>query len=354
MAILPQLYFSQMRSSNNEAAQIHLLRRRHFVMLLGGAAAAWPLGARAQQAERIYRIGFLTPRSHPSPTGRDAFSAAFIDGMSKLGYNEGRNLIVEWRYAAGDYTRLTGFADELVAMNLPVIVTYGTAAARVLQKTTATIPVVVAAAVDLVGAGIVASLARPGGNITGLSVIDTDISAKQLELLRTFSPKLQHVAVLLNPGNSANPLVLKHVEAGASVLGIEVAAVNAATPQAIEAAFAEAIQQGAGAVIVAADAFFSGQGPQIAASAAQHRLPTISLYRDHALAGCLISYGQNVAEFHRRAATYVDKILKGAKPQDLPVEQPTKFDLVINSKTAAALGLAIPQELLVFADEVIE
>src|SRR6516225_6796133 len=202
------------------------MRRRAFITLLGSAAAAWPLAGRAQQAERIYRIGFLTPRSYPGPTGHDAFSDAFIDGMNKLGYNEGRNLAVEWRYAAGDYTRLTGFASELVGMNLPVIVTYGTAAARVLQKTTTTIPVVVAAAVDLVGAGIVASLARPGGNITGLSVIDTDISAKQLELLRTFSPKLQHVAVLLNPGNSANPLVLKHVEAGASVLGIEVAAVT--------------------------------------------------------------------------------------------------------------------------------
>jgi putative tryptophan/tyrosine transport system substrate-binding protein len=263
--------------------QFDRLKRREFIRLLGSAAATCPLAARAQQAERIYRIGFLTPRSNPSPTGRDTFSAAFIDGMSKLGYNEGKNLTVEWRYAAGDYTRLTGFASELIGMNLPVIVTYGTAAARVLQKATATIPVVVAAAVDLVGAGIVASLARPGGNITGLSVIDTDISAKQLELLRTFSPKLLHVAVLLNPGNSANPLVLKHVEAGASVLGIEVAALNAATPQAIEAAFAEAVQRGAGAVIVAADAFFSGQGPQIAASAAQHRLPTISLYRDHAL-----------------------------------------------------------------------
>src|SRR6516165_10833812 len=138
------------------------MRRRAFITLLGGAAAGWPVAGYAQKAERIYRIGFLTPRSHPSPTGRDAFSAAFVDGMSKLGYNEGKNLTVEWRYAAGDYTRLTGFASELVGMNLPVIVTYGTAAARVLQKTTATIPVVVAAAVDLVGARIVASLAHPG------------------------------------------------------------------------------------------------------------------------------------------------------------------------------------------------
>ena len=188
-----------------------------------------------------------------------------------------------------------------------VIATYGTAAARELQKSTTSIPVVVAAAVDLVGAGIVASLARPGRNITGLSVIDVDISTKQLELLKAFSPKLTRVAVLLNPGNSANPLVLKHVEAGASAFGVKIVAVNAATPQAIETAFAEAVQQGAGAVIVAADAFFSGQGPQIANSAAQHRLATISLYRDHVLAGCLISYGQNVAEFHRQAATMLTR-----------------------------------------------
>jgi len=329
-------------------------KRRELIAFLGATIAAWPLAARGQPAGTVSRIGFLTPRTRPSPPGHDAFSDAFIKGMSKLGYTEGKNLLVEWRYADGDYTRLTGFAKELVEMNLPVIVTYGTAAARVLQQTTKTIPIVVAAAVDLVRAGIVASLARPGGNLTGLSVIDVDMSAKQLELLRAFLPKLLRVAVLFNPGNSANPLVSQHVEASASPLGIEVAAVNAATPRAIEAAFAEAAQRGAGAVMVAADAFFSGQGPQIAASAAQHRLPTISLYRDHVLAGCLISYGQDVAAFHRQAATYVDKILKGAKPEDLPVEQPTKFDLVINGKTAATLGLAIPQGLLVLADEVIQ
>ena len=206
------------------------MRRREFISLLGGAAV-WPHAAWAQQAGTGWRIGFLTPRSHPSPPGHDAYSDAFIEGMSNLGYSEGKNLVIEWRYADGDYTRLTGFANELVGMNLPIIVTYGTAAARVLQKTTTTIPIVVAAAVDMVRSGIVASLARPGGNITGLSVIDIDISAKQLELLRTFSPKLLRVAVLLNPGNSANPLVLKHVEAGASLLGVEIAAVNAATPK---------------------------------------------------------------------------------------------------------------------------
>jgi ABC-type uncharacterized transport system substrate-binding protein len=330
------------------------MKRREFITLLGGATVGWPLAARSQQARKVWRIGFLTPRSRPSPPGHDAFSDAFIEGMRVLGYSEGNNLVVEWRYTDGDYARLTSFANELVGMNLPVIVTYGTAAARVLQKTTTTIPIVVTAAVDLVGAGIVSSLARPGGNITGFSVIDVDLSAKQLELLKAFSPKLSRTAVLLNPGNSANVLVLRHLEASAPAMGVEIVPTNAAMPQDIETAFAEAAQQGAGAVIIAADAFFSGQGSQIAASATRHRLATISLYRDHALAGCLISYGQNVAEFHRRAATYVDKILKGARPEALPVEQPTKFDLVINGKTAAMLGLTIPQELLVSADEVIE
>jgi putative ABC transport system substrate-binding protein len=322
--------------------------------LLGGAAIAWPLAARAQQADKVWQIGFLTPRSRPSPPGRDAFSEAFMQGMSELGYQEGKNLVVEWRYADGDYRRLTGFANELIAMNPPVIVTYGTAAAQVLQAATKTVPVVVAAAVDLVGSGFVASLSRPGGNITGLSVINVDVSTKQLELLKAFSPALARVAVLSNPGNSAHAAVLRRVQAGAPSLGVEVVAVNAATPPAVAAAIAEAARQGAGAVIVAADAFFSGQGAPIAAAALQHRLATISIYPDHVLAGCLLSYGQDVAEFHRRAARYVDRILKGAKPEDLPVEQPTKFDLVVNAKTAQALGLAIPRELLVFADRVIE
>jgi putative ABC transport system substrate-binding protein len=277
-----------------------------------------------------------------------------MQGMSDLGYQEGKNLVVEWRYADGDYQRLTGFANELIAMNPPVIVTYGTAAAQVLQAATKTVPVVVAAAVDLVGSGFVASLSRPGGNITGLSVINVDVSTKQLELLKAFSPALARVAVLSNPGNSAHAAVLRRVQAGAPSLGVEVVAVNAATPPAVAAAIAEAARQGAGAVIVAADAFFSGQGAPIAAAALQHRLATISIYPDHVLAGCLLSYGQDVAEFHRRAARYVDRILKGAKPEDLPVEQPTKFDLVVNAKTAQALGLAIPRELLVFADRVIE
>jgi putative ABC transport system substrate-binding protein len=217
------------------------MKRREFIALLGATTLSWPLAARAQQG-KVWRIGFLTPRSRPSPTRHDAFSAAFLRGMNDLGHSDGKNLAVEWRYADGDYKRLAGFAAELVEMNLPVIVTYGTAAARVLQGATKTTPIVVAAAVDLVGAGIVASLARPGGNITGLSVIDVDMSTKQLELLKAFSPQLSRVAVLLNPGNPANPAVFKHVQANAPALGIEAVPVNAATRQAIAAAFAEAAQ----------------------------------------------------------------------------------------------------------------
>jgi putative tryptophan/tyrosine transport system substrate-binding protein len=180
------------------------------------------------------------------------------------------------------------------------------------------------------------------------------MSAKQLELLKAVSPTLARVAVLLNPGKPADPAVLKRVEAAAPGFGVEVIAVNAATAQAIESSFAAASQAGASAVIIAADAFFSGQGPQLAASVLNHRLATIGIYQDHVLAGYLLSYGQNVAEYHRQAARYVDKILKGAKPEDLPVERPTKIGLVINSKTAGKLGLTIPRELLMFADRVIE
>jgi putative ABC transport system substrate-binding protein len=185
------------------------VNRRDFIGLFGAAVTAWPVTLLAQQEPKIWRIGFLTPRSHPSPPGHDTFSDAFMQGMNELGYHEGKNLVVEWRYADGDYQHLAGFAAELVGINLPVIVTYGTVAARVLQRATKTVPIVVAAALDLVGAGIVASLARPGANITGLSVINLDMSPKQLELLKKFSPTLSRVAVLLNPGNAANPQVLK-------------------------------------------------------------------------------------------------------------------------------------------------
>ena len=325
------------------------MRRRSLVAGL----LAWPFASFAQPGGAV-RIGFLTPRVQPVGPHRDAFSDAFVRGMGDLGYVEGKNLAIDWHYADGDYQRLAGLAAELVAANPPVIVTYGTAAAKALKAATTTVPIVVAAANDLVGAGIVPSLARPGGNVTGLSVIDVDISGKQLELVKAVSPRLSRVALLINPGNAANAVVLRQLEANAPKLAIEIVPASAAAPAGIEPTFAAAAEKGAGAVIVAADAFFSGQGQQIANAGMRHRLATISIYRDHVSAGCLMSYGQDVADFHRQAARYVDRILRGAKPADLPVEQPTKFELVLNGRTAAALGLTLPRTLLASADQVME
>jgi putative ABC transport system substrate-binding protein len=327
------------------------MRRRAF----GAGLLTSQIAARAQaQAPGSWRIGFLTPRAQPIAPSRDAFSESFVRGMSELGYVEGRNLAIDWRYADGNYQRLGGFAAELVAARPPVIVTYGTAAAKALKDATTTVPIVVAAANDLLGAGIVQSLAQPGGNITGLSVIDVDISGKQLELLKAASPRLTRAALLMNPGNAANAVVLKQLEASAPKLGVEIVAASAATAPEIEAAFAAAAEKDAGAVIVAADAFFSGQGERIAEAGLRHRLAIIGIYQDHVPAGCLMSYGQNVADFHRQAARYVDRILRGAKPTDLPIEQPTRFEFVINARTAATLGLSLPQTLLASADRVVE
>jgi putative tryptophan/tyrosine transport system substrate-binding protein len=329
-----------------------MILRRNLLLRVAVAAVAAPFQALAQP--KMWRIGFLTPRAQPTMPDRDAFSDAFTQGMRALGYNEGQNLTIEWRYADGDYERLTSFAVELVQMNPPVIATYGTAAARVLQKATKTIPIVFAAVVDPIGSGIVATLARPGGNITGLSVTGVEIGAKQLEFLKTMLPMLARVAVLLNPGNAAHPMVLKNLEAAAPMFGVTVQAVNADAPEAIVRGFAQMARDRADAVIIASDAFFSGQGRLIAEAALNNRIPTISIYLEHVAAGTLMSYGQNVAEYHRQAATYVDKILKGTRPEDLPVEEPTRIELVINSKTADKLGLKVASELLARANRVIE
>jgi putative ABC transport system substrate-binding protein len=300
------------------------------------------------------RVGFLTPRSRPITPNHDAFSDAFTTGMRERGYVEGRNLIVEWRYVDGQYAGLSDLAADLVRLNVEVIVAYGTAAVQAAQRATRTIPIVIAAAVDPVGSGIVASLSRPGGNTTGLSAIAVDLSPKHLELLKTMMPKLARVAVLTNPGNSSHAAVAKNVEAAAKGFGMEVIAASAHTPVEIGSAFASAARARAGAVIVAGDAFFSGQGPLLADASVKYRMPTISIYQEHVTAGGLMSYGQNIADFHRQSATFVDKILKGAKPENLPVEQPTKIDFHINGKTAKALGIEIPQSVLIRATEVIQ
>jgi putative ABC transport system substrate-binding protein len=310
--------------------------------------------ARAQEQSKVRRIGFLAPLSRSTPSHPDIYYDAFMQGMRELGYVEGRNLVIEWRFADGRFERLSGLAAELVRMNVDVIVTHSTPAIQALRRATSTVPIVFAVVFDPVGSGFAASLARPGGNITGLSVIDVDPSPKRLELLKTMLPALSRVAVLVNPGSSVHPAIVKSVQAAGQHAGMKVLPVDARTPEEIERGFATMSQERAEGVIIADDAFFRGRRQQIADLAAKNRMPAITPWREYVSAGGLMSYGQNIADSFRRAATYVDKILKGAKPGELPIEQPTRIHLAINRKTAKALGLTIPQELLLRADEVIE
>jgi putative ABC transport system substrate-binding protein len=327
--------------------------RRRFLVELGAGALAAPLACFAQQQGKVWRVGFLSSRRRPDSLDSDVFGA-FQQGMRALGYVEGKNLAIEWRFADSKFERLPDLAAELVRLRVDVIVSVGTAAISAAQKATAMIPIVMATVSDPVGSGFVKSLAHPGGNITGLSNTAADISPKHLEMLLSMVPKLSRVAVLLNPTNSAHATISKIVQAAAHRASVKILSVEARSPQEIENAFFMMSRENAEAVIVAADSFFTQQRRQIAELAAKNRLPTISEYREYAEAGGLMSYGSNRPEQFRRAATYVDKILKGAKAADLPVEQPTKFELIINRKTAKALGLTIPQSLLISADKVIE
>jgi len=271
-----------------------------------------------------------------------------------LGYVEGKNIVIEYRYAEGKYERLPGLAAELVQMKVDVILAGGTPALQAAQQATTTIPIVMVRTGDPVGRGFVASLSRPGGNITGLSNVAVDVSSKYLELLRVAVPKLSRVTVLVNPANPIQPDYLKRIQAAAQASGVKVSPIEASTESEIEAALVLMKQERAGALIVLPDGFFQAQARRIAELAAQQRLPTLFWTRGPVESGALMSYGQNLAEHYYRAATYVDKILKGAKPGELPVEQPTKIELVINLKTAKAIGLTIPQELLFRTDKVIE
>ena len=274
--------------------------------------------------------------------------------MRELGYVEGKNLIIEWRFADGNAERLQGFADELAQLKVDVIVSEVTTATLAAQKSTTTIPVVMGTATDPVGSGFVKSLAHPGGNITGLTSISSDISPKHLEMLLSMVPKLSRVAVLVNPANTSNAMVLKSIQSAAQRTSAKILPVEARTAPEIEKAFSTMARKKAGAVIVSRDSLFNQQVRNIAELAAKNRLPSIAGIRIYVEAGGLMSYGPSNADMFRRAATYVDKIIKGAKPGDLPVEQPTKFELAINGKTAKALGLTIPQSLLISADKIIE
>ncbi len=327
--------------------------RRKLLVALGASALTAPLSSLAQQQGKVWRIGFLAQR-HVEFLDSDFQYGPFRPSMRELGYVEGKNLVIELRSAEGNSERLPGLASELVNLKVDVIIAGGTPATRAAQKATTTIPIVMVSVGDPVGTGLVKSLARPGGNITGLSNLSVDIGPKRLEMLLTMVPKLSRVAFLVNPSNTANMKTLESVQAAGKKRGVTILGVEARTPQEIDNAFSLMRQQNAGALIVGLEGLFNQQKSQIAELTAKHRLPSITGDRIYAEAGCLMSYGTNLADIFRRAATYVDKIFKGAKPGDLPVEQPTKFELVINGKTAKALGLKIPQSLLISADKVIE
>ena len=327
--------------------------RRRRVLALGAALLVAPLGSFGQQQGKVWRIGFLSARRRPTSLDSDYYGA-FPRRMNELGYVEGRNLIIEWRFANGEYERLAGLAEELARLKVDAILALGAPGAAAAQKATTTIPIVMVVSVDPVAAGLVKSLAQPGGNITGLSNLGGDLTSKHLELLRTIVPSLSRVAILMNSDNTTHATILKNVQASSQKAGIKVLAAQAQTPQDIERAFSKMTRENAGAVIVALDPFFIQQGPQIAEQAMKHQLPSIFAFREAAEAGGLMSYGQNQVDIYRRAAGYVDRILKGIKPADLPVEQPTTLELFVNGKTAKALGLSIPHSLLISADKVIE
>jgi putative ABC transport system substrate-binding protein len=330
------------------------LDRRHVLIALGAAAAF--RAALAQQQGKVWRIGFLGLRSRPSAENPDPYYDAFVDQLRRLGYVEGKNLVIEGRFADGKYDRLPGFAAELVRAQVDIIVSHGTPGPRAALAATSTIPVVGLAANDPVASGMTTSLSRPGGNFTGLSLISVDVTQKQLDLLKTLRPRLSRVAVLMNPSNPSHPELFTTMKAAAAAKGIEVLPVEASTAEEIDRAFVAVARERPHGLLIMADSFFIAplRNRQIARLANAQSIPSISPWREYVLAGGLMSYGQNIAEYYRRGAEYVDKILKGTKPGDLPIEQPSNIYLAINRKTATALRLAIPNELLLRVDEVID
>jgi putative ABC transport system substrate-binding protein len=325
------------------------MKRREFITLLGGAAAAWPLTARAQQAGKTYRIGWLQPGPIPDP-----WVNGFRQGLQEFNYVEGKNLIIEYRWGDGSFDRLPAMAGELVGLNPDVIISVNTAALLALQKLTTTIPIVMLGTADPVGLGLVRSLARPGANITGMSVMAPELSQKRLELLKEVVPNLDRVTVLSNPGNPAVILALQETQAAAQALGLTLHSVDVHEPSEIDLALSAIAREPPGALVLLIDTMIHSQRVPIVAFAVKHRLPTISPFREFAEAGGLMAYGPQLPDLLRRAVGLIDKILRGERPANLPVQQPTKFELAINLKTAKALGLEVPPSLLALADEVIE
>ena len=325
------------------------MKRREFITLVGGVAASWSLAARAQQPGRLPTIGFLGGATASAWTN---WSAAFVQRLRELGWSEGRTVSIEYRWAEGRHERAAEIAAEFVRLKVDVIITSGGVLSAVKQATS-TIPIVFAVANDPVGAGFVSSLSRPGGNITGLSLQTTDLAAKRLELLREIAPGIRRLGVLANISNAAAVPEIDEVQAAARILGLEVVTSEMRQAEDITSAFT-AFRSVAEALYVCTDPLILAQRARINTLALAARLPTIYGPREHVEAGGLMSYGANFPDLFRRSADLVDKILRGAKPSDLPVEQPIKFDLIINLTTAKTLGLTVPPTLLARADEVIE
>jgi putative tryptophan/tyrosine transport system substrate-binding protein len=326
------------------------MRRRDFIQGIAGSAATWPFAARAQPYTRKARIGFL---GATTPSSLESRLNGFRAGLRDLGYVEGQNLFIDFRWAEGNYARLGEFAVELVRLNVEVIVTHGTPGTLAAKKATATVPIVMLVSGDAIATGIVASLARPGGNVTGTTFLDPELNAKRLEICKQAFPAVRRVGVLLNPGNPVNAPLMEAMQRTAEPLRLELRPFEVQKLENLDGTIASMKTAGVEVVAITSDAVFNANPERLAEVAANHRIPLIGA-PEFAEAGAVIGYGVNLPDLWYRGAFFVDKILRGAKPADLPVEQPTKFDLVINLKAAKALGLNIPQSLLVTAAEVIE
>ena len=329
------------------------MNRREFIALLGGAAVVWPPAAEAQQAAKVARIGYLAGNLAAGPHLQEAFRR----GLRDLGYVEGRDVVIEYRDAEGKFERLPALAAELVALKVDVIMASAAPQALAAKQATTTLPIVFCAAPDPVETGLVTSLARPGGNVTGLSMLTPELVGKRLELLTQAVSGVSRVAILWQPGvpgERKDEDMVKEAEAAARALGVQPQFVEARSPADFDRAFSDMTTASAGALIVAGSSMFFIERRRLVDLAAKNRLPAVYPLREYVDAGGLLVYGPKLADLYRRAATYVDKILKGTEPGDLPVEQPTKFELVFNLKTAKALGLEVPPLLIAQADEVIE
>jgi putative ABC transport system substrate-binding protein len=327
------------------------MRRRKFITLVGSATAAWPLASRAQQRSAVPVIGYLGAETPDLWASR---LRALREGLSQAGYVEGRNVVIEYRWAEGQSDRLPMLASDLVRLHVSVIVAGGTPPALAAKAATSTIPVVFTTGNNPVELGLVASLNRPGGNLTGATALNVEMGPKRLELLHELVPKARILALLVNPTNLNGETLSKDVQAAAQLLGLELHIIQASAERDFDAIFASLIQLRAGGLVIATDGLFIGRSEQLAAQALRHAVPTIFAYREFAAAGGLMSYGGSITDDYRLVGGYVGRILKGEKPSDLPVQQATRIELIINMKTAKTLGLTFPITLLGRADEVIE